>query len=37
MIKIVLADDHTVVREGFRMVLETQAEFQVIGEARDGL
>lgn len=37
MIKIVLADDHTVVREGFRMVLETQAEFQVIGEGRDGL
>ena len=37
MIKIVLADDHTVVREGFRMVLETQPEFQVIGEARDGL
>jgi RNA polymerase sigma factor (sigma-70 family) len=37
MIKIVLADDHTVVRKGFRMVLETQPEFQVIGEARDGL
>ncbi len=37
MIRIVLADDHTVVREGFRMVLETQPDFQVIGEARDGL
>ncbi|PKO04523.1 MAG: DNA-binding response regulator [Chloroflexi bacterium HGW-Chloroflexi-3] len=37
MIKIVLADDHTVVREGFRMVLETQPEFMVIGEACDGL
>ena len=37
MIKIALADDHTVVREGFRMVLETQPDFQVIGEARDGL
>lgn len=37
MIKIALADDHTVVREGFRMVLETQSDFQVIGEARDGL
>jgi DNA-binding NarL/FixJ family response regulator len=37
MIKIVLADDHTVVREGFRMVLETQPEFNVVGEARDGL
>jgi len=37
MIKIALADDHTVVREGFRMVLETQPDFQVVGEARDGL
>jgi DNA-binding NarL/FixJ family response regulator len=37
MIRIVLADDHTVVREGFRMVLETQDGFQVVGEARDGL
>ncbi len=37
MIKIVLADDHAVVREGFRMVLENQPGLQVIGEARDGL
>jgi DNA-binding NarL/FixJ family response regulator len=37
MIRIVLADDHTVVREGFRMVLETQNDFQVVGEARGGL
>ena len=37
MIKIALADDHTVVREGFRMVLETQPDFLVVGEARDGL
>ena len=37
MIKIGLADDHTVVREGFRMVLETQHDFYVVGEARDGL
>jgi len=37
MIRIVLADDHTVVREGFRMVLESQADLQVIGEARNGI
>ena len=37
MIKIVLADDHTVVREGFRMVLESQADLQVIGEACNGI
>ena len=37
MIKIALADDHTVVREGFRLVLETQPDFYVVGEARDGL
>lgn len=37
MIRIVLADDHTVVREGFRMVLETQNDFLVVGEACGGL
>jgi DNA-binding NarL/FixJ family response regulator len=36
-IKIVLADDHHIVREGFRMVLEAQPDFLVIGEASDGI
>lgn len=36
-IKLVLADDHHVVREGFKMVLESQDDFLVIGEASDGL
>lgn len=36
-IKLVLADDHHIVREGFRLVLESQPDFQVIGEASDGL
>jgi DNA-binding NarL/FixJ family response regulator len=31
-----LADDHTVVREGFRQVLELEGDFEVIGEAADG-
>jgi len=34
---IVLADDHRVVREGLRRVLEADAEFSVVGEAADGL
>jgi DNA-binding NarL/FixJ family response regulator len=32
-----LADDHHIVREGFRLVLEAQPDFQVIGEASAGI
>lgn len=35
-IKILIADDHTVVREGTRQLLETQPDFEVIAEAADG-
>ncbi|MEA2671100.1 MAG: hypothetical protein QOG45_1320 [Chloroflexota bacterium] len=35
-LRVVLADDHDVVRRGLAMVLEAEAEFQVIGEARNG-
>ena len=31
MIHILLADDHPIVREGLRAVLETQPDFEVIG------
>ncbi len=34
--RILLADDHTVMRSGLRLVLEKQADFQVVGEAEDG-
>jgi DNA-binding NarL/FixJ family response regulator len=34
---IVLADDHHVVREGLRTLLEAQADFRVVAEAADGL
>ena len=37
MITIVLADDHTVVRQGLRALLEAEADFSVVGEASDGL
>jgi two-component system, NarL family, response regulator LiaR len=36
MIRIVLADDHPIVREGLRAVLETQPDFEVIAEAASG-
>ncbi len=35
-ITILLAEDHTIVREGFRKMLEQDADFEVVGEARDG-
>lgn len=36
-VRIVVADDHDVVRSGFASLLDTQSEFTVIGTARDGL
>ncbi|MBI4285743.1 MAG: response regulator transcription factor [Chloroflexi bacterium] len=36
-IKIVLADDHKIVRQGIRSLLETDAKFQVVGESADGV
>jgi DNA-binding NarL/FixJ family response regulator len=35
-IRILLADDHTVVRKGLRLLLESQSGFQVIADAADG-
>jgi two-component system response regulator NreC len=34
-IRIVLADDHAVVRSGLRMVLESEPDFEVVAEASD--
>jgi two-component system, NarL family, response regulator NreC len=36
-VTIFLADDHHVVRQGLRSLLETQPDFKVVGEASDGL
>ena len=35
-LRIVLADDHTILREGLRALLSTNADFEVVGEAEDG-
>jgi two-component system, NarL family, response regulator NreC len=35
-IRILLADDHTVVRKGLRLLLEAQSGFAVIADAADG-
>jgi DNA-binding NarL/FixJ family response regulator len=35
-IKIILADDHKIVRQGLRTMLESEADIEVIGEADDG-
>jgi DNA-binding NarL/FixJ family response regulator len=35
--KIVIADDHGIVRSGIRLLLERQDDIEVVGEAADGL
>ena len=34
--RILIADDHTIFRDGLRRLLESESEFQVVGEAADG-
>ena len=34
---IVLADDHHIVRQGLRALLETEPNFKLVGEAGDGI
>ncbi len=35
-VRVLLADDHAVVRKGFRLILSQYPEFEVVGEASDG-
>jgi DNA-binding NarL/FixJ family response regulator len=35
-IRILIADDHQIVREGFRMLIEKAPDMEVVGEADDG-
>jgi NarL family two-component system response regulator YdfI len=37
VIRILVADDHLIIRQGLRLILETQAGFELVGEAADGL
>jgi len=37
MIRVLVADDQAVVRSGFRALLETEADIEVVGEAQDGV
>ncbi len=36
MIRVLIADDHLVVREGLQLILNTEADIEVVGEAPDG-
>lgn len=36
MIRVLITDDHLIVREGLRLILETAENIEVVGEATDG-
>jgi DNA-binding NarL/FixJ family response regulator len=36
MIKVLIADDHHLVRQGIRALLENESDIEVVGEAQDG-
>ena len=36
MIRVLLADDQELVRDGFAMILDAQADMEVVGQAADG-
>ena len=36
MVRVVIADDHTIVREGLKQLLLAAGSFEIAGEARDG-
>ena len=36
MIRVLLADDQALLRMGFRLILETEPDIEVVGEAADG-
>jgi DNA-binding NarL/FixJ family response regulator len=37
VIRVLIADDQTLVRDGFRMILDAQEDIEVVGEAADGI
>jgi len=36
VVRVVLADDHPIVRQGLRLLVDSQPDMQVVGEAADG-
>jgi NarL family two-component system response regulator YdfI len=36
LIRILVADDHLIIRQGLRLILETGSDFELVGEAVDG-
>jgi DNA-binding NarL/FixJ family response regulator len=36
MIKVLLADDHTIVRQGLKLILSSRPDLEVVGEAANG-
>lgn len=36
VIRLLIADDHLIVRQGLRLILETEVGFELVGEASDG-
>ncbi len=36
MIRVLLADDHTMVRQGFQLILSQQSDMEIVGEAGNG-
>ena len=36
MIEVLIADDHAMIREGLRLILESESDIHVVGEAADG-
>ena len=37
MIRVLLVDDHELVRDGFAMILDAQDDIEVVGQAADGV
>ncbi len=36
MTRLLIADDHLIIRQGLRLILETEDDFELVGEAADG-
>ena len=36
-VKVMIADDHSMIREGLKQLLELEGDFEVIAEACDGV